>query len=209
VFVVNLKQLNSSPLVHWIGEFDRIGAAFGLEFSKSTDRVWLACGESYPRHTLFVLEGRFVPTKLETRMQELAKERRFASRVFRENEGKLLVISFEAPIASSPIPGFPTTLFAAVLGPETIIVAFDRETIVEAASQKSWVSGTRTTLAFHVAIWPKSEASTLSLVAGSTPAFLIQTMGVKGIVREASCPASQTLPQDTGSWNSLVNTQTA
>jgi hypothetical protein len=43
------------------------------------------------------------------------------------------------------------------------------------------------------------------VVAGSTPAFFAQTMGVKGVVREAARPREPNTPANTGSGNSLIN----
>jgi hypothetical protein len=130
---VQLKQVKDTPLVKRNG--DRLRAVFadwtsaiahlGIDPAQ-VDRMVVAVGEDYPKGTAIVILGKIDPAKVDAKMQQHIRDRRFAVRPFRQDDKSCY--SLETPVGLNPIPGLPVTTFVSARQ-EGMVIAFDELTL--------------------------------------------------------------------------------
>jgi hypothetical protein len=106
---------------------------FDLEKTSDIQRIWIVVGESYPKGTLIVAQGKFDPDRLQRQFTELARTRKATARL--TWEGEHAVLSTEVPTAMQPVPGVPGTMLVARSGNEYIFAAFEKETLLPALAR--------------------------------------------------------------------------
>jgi hypothetical protein len=138
---IDCKQIAESPLVRKDFEFwrsiaadPRKGLAFlGIDPTK-TERIWLSCGEDYPKDTLILIEGDFDATKLESKWQQQVRDRRHAATTQRVGERNCF--TYELPANALAVPGLPTNVFVAVAGPKSVALGFGKESVTSRLSNE-------------------------------------------------------------------------
>ncbi len=141
VVCINVSALMSSPLAKVEGNpvrrladsLDASAKYFDLNSTSAIEQLWIVVGESYPRGTLIVAQGKFDPDRVRRQFQELARTRKSGVRLSWENDYALL--SVEVPHSTQPIPGVPGNALIANSGPEFILAAFEKETLLPALTR--------------------------------------------------------------------------
>lgn len=130
---VRWKTLCETPLAkdhgtRWrelIGDLPGILKQLGID-PNQVDRLGIGLGESFPRGTVIWINGRFEPGRVEGRLNEWVRDKRFSARAVKDDPRSYF--SIDLPVGSVPIPGWPTTLHIAVAGND-VIAATEPETL--------------------------------------------------------------------------------
>src|SRR5206468_1990244 len=123
------------------------------------------------------LQGKYEPTKVEAKLQDLVRERKLASRMTRENNQ--LVVSLEIPVTSNPIPGFPASVFVAVAGSDAILVAFEKSTLVDAIARKA-AKGVRPGLPVEPYLGKLNLDASFAVIAVPPPSLTVPQAALAG-----------------------------
>lgn len=96
------------------------------------EQIWIIAGDDFPSGTFVRVEGDVDTAKLETKWQQLVRERKFGATL--QRVGERSCYSFDLPATVIAIPGLPATAYVGIAGPKTVIIGFDKETVCTQAN---------------------------------------------------------------------------
>ncbi|MFL5331415.1 MAG: hypothetical protein ACJ8C4_21205 [Gemmataceae bacterium] len=134
VLDASISKLDIGPAraaAEWINQAAK---TLGLDPSKNFERIWIICGDAYPKGTLVVVQGKFDQDRLLTRFRELGRERKQSARVLYEDERT--VLNIEILRAVQAIPGVPASVFVGPASAEMLLVAFEKNTLLDALTKR-------------------------------------------------------------------------
>ena len=144
VVSVNVKQLLDAPLLksdekatqQGMGEIGKMLAGFGVDPAKDVNRVVFAAGgELQPKNLLLLVEGRFDPTKVQAKLDELSKDPK--NNLQATKEGVATIFQVNIPPQAIPNPAIPSQFWLTVLDTSFLAVAADKAALQEALAKKS------------------------------------------------------------------------
>lgn len=117
-----------------VGEF-RMGLnAVGIN-PDQVEKVWIACGDDFPKSLAVVVEGTFETAKLEPNWQRLVRDRQFNFKVVKDADS--VGYSLDLSPTAFPIPGLPKSIVLTSAGPKSVAFGITKEHLFEISAPTS------------------------------------------------------------------------
>ncbi|MBX7106010.1 MAG: hypothetical protein K1X57_18150 [Gemmataceae bacterium] len=178
-----LVRSNGEQLKELFGNVPGMLSQLAVE-SDRVERIWIVAGDEFPTGSAIVVCGSFDLSRVQARLAEWSRDRRFATRSNRD--GARTTYAADLPVGSLPIPGVPTTTHLG-LAEERLIIATDRETLNALVAKSPLPESSKVKLPVPAQFWDSTVAGVLV-----PPAVLTAPDAVLAGVNSATLDASIT-----------------